>query len=168
MFNRWSLIQHDFWTAGVRKGRTKQAVNIATWLVLANMSESMIRHYSKELISSITGTEPPEEKELSEQVIKQAISNVPFVSSFASSAEHGSVPVPSISMIESTAESLSFADKSKSSEKKTKHYLNAALMGFGSIFGVSGSLQAKQLSKGLFDSDKKKGKKGDSEDVLFN
>jgi len=145
MFNRWSLIEHDFWNAGVRKGRTKKALNIAVWLTLANITEKNIRHYTKELISLLTGAEPPEREDLMVATAKQAISNVPFVSSVVSSSEYGSVPVPSISLIESTFESLSFALKSKNKEKKFKHFGTAAITGVGGAFGISGTFQAKQL-----------------------
>ena len=147
MFNRWSMIQHDLFNAGLRQGKTIQAANIAAWLMLANMSEMTIRHYTKELVAAITGGDIPDDDDMSEKAAKQLISNVPFVSSFISSAEYGSVPVPSISMFESVAESLSYAQKSKSPEKKQKHYTNAALQGLGTAFGISGTLQAKQFIK---------------------
>lgn len=159
MLNRWSLIQHDMIEAGVAKGRTKQAMNIATFLILANMSEYFIRHWTKELIAAMTGAEPPEEKEPDEVIIKQAISNVPFVSSIVNSGEYGSVPVPSISLVEKVSESAYYAMKSKKPEKKAKHWTQAAIVAVGGTLGVPGTLQASQLAKGAFDGDKDKKKK---------
>lgn len=161
MLNRWSLIQHDMITAGVGKGRTKQALNIATWLILANVAEKSIRHYTKELVALLTGAEPPddEDDEIPEVVIRQAISNVPFVSTVVSGSEYGSVPVPSLSMVEKFFESISYGLKSKSTEKQLKHYTNAAIIGVGGTLGIPGTLQASQLAKDAFDSsggDKKK------------
>lgn len=148
LLNRWSLIEHDLWNAGIKKGRTVQALNIATWLVLANAAEYSIRHFSKELIAAAIGIEPPEEKPIEEIAAKQVISNVPFISSFVNAAEYGSVPVPSISLIQSFLASLNYAGRSKSDEKKRKHYLQAAIA-FAGLFGVAGTLQAKQTVAAL-------------------
>lgn len=155
MLNRWSLIQHDFWNAGVKKGRTKQSMNVAMFLILASFAELSIRHYSKELIALMTGAEPPEEKDLLEAIVKQTISNVPLVSSLVASSEYGSVPVPAVSLVEGVFESLSFAVKSKSTEKRLKNAGLAALMGSG-VAGVPGTLQTKQIIQSATKKPKKK------------
>jgi hypothetical protein len=155
MLNRWSLIQHDMLSAGVGRGKTAQAFNIATWLVLANMSEYFIRHYTKELIALLTGSEPPEDdKEISEIIIKQAIGNVPFISTVVNAGQYGSVPVPSVSMTEKIFEEVKYGNLSKSDEKKAKHYTQAAVLATGTILGIPGTLQANQLVKGAFDANK--------------
>lgn len=156
LLNRWSLIEHDMYNAGVKQGKTLQATNIATWLILANFAEFFIRNWTKELIAAVTGYEPPEDdKSIAEKTIRQAISNVPVVSSLVNSAQYGTTPVPAISLVESVADSLKYAQQSKSEEKKIKHYSQAAIVATG-LFGVPGVLQAKQISRGLFDDGEKK------------
>lgn len=154
MLNRWSLIQHDMVEAGVAKGRTKQALNIAMWLSLANLSEYYIRHWSRELIAALTGGEPPEDdSSLTEKIIKQILGNVPVLSSLVNSAGYGSVPVPSISLLEKTFEELSYADKSKTADKKARHYASAIILISG-IFGLPGALQAQQLQSQIMKPEK--------------
>lgn len=164
MLNRWSLIQHDFWNAGVKKGKTKKALNIATWLVIANIAEVQVRRISKELISLISGKgfelgKDDEDDELFKKSTLQALSNVPFVSSIVSFWDYGSTPVPSVSLIESTGRSLTYANKSKSVEKKIKHYGSATITGVGTVFGFAGALQAKQIFQETLSDDKKSKKK---------
>jgi len=156
MLTRWSVIEHDMIRAGLAGGRTKQAANIFLWLAMAGVSESFIRHWSKEMIAAMTGAEPPEDDELSEIAIKQAISNVPFVSSMVNSAQYGSVPVPAVSMVSDIFESLSYAEKSKSAAKKAKHYTNAAIMSAGAILGVPGAAQAKDIASKVIGTGKAK------------
>lgn len=152
LLNRWSLIQHDMWGAGLREGNTAHALNIATWLVLANVAEYFIKHWTKELIGLITGSEPPkDDSTVEEKAIKQAISNVPFVSSIVSAGQYGSVPVPAISMVEKVAEEIQYGNRSKKEEKKIKHYSQAAILGAGTVFGIPGTTQVQQIVKGAFD-----------------
>ena len=150
MFNRWSLIQHDFWNAGVKEGKTGKALNIATWLILANATEVGIRHYTKDLVNLMTGSKLEDNKDDTTAIgvaAQQALSNIPFVSSFVSAAQYGSVPVPSISLIEGITNELAYAQKSKSEDKKIKHYGLAGLQATGVLFGIPGTMQATQAVK---------------------
>lgn len=168
VINRWSLIQHDMFNAGLMQGRTKQAVNIATWLILANISENFIRHWTKEMIAAAMGTEPPkddEEDDLANKIIAQAIGNVPVVGSIVNSFEYGSVPVPAISMVEKISETIQYGNKSKAADKQARHYGSAAILTTGLMLGIPGTLQAQQLySSGMkefvVDDKKKKAPKG--------
>jgi hypothetical protein len=154
MLNRWSIIQNDIFAAA-KTGRTKSAMNAAAFLILANIAEHTMRQWTREGMSAVFGYDLPEEDEdEAEKIVAlQAISNVPFVSSAVNSAEYGSIPVPAISLVENVFDSLQYAAKSKSSDKKTKHYTQAGIMAAGSVLGIPGSLQAKQLSNALFSDD---------------
>jgi len=150
LFNRWSIIQHDMISAGLMKGKTVKAMNIAMWLTMANISEYFIRQWTKEMIALATGTEPPEEddEKKTEKIIMQAVGNVPFVGSIVNSFQYGSVPIPSLSMLEKFAESVQYGNMSKSADKEARHYGGAALLASG-LLGVPGALQVQQLYSGL-------------------
>lgn len=147
MLNRWSLIKHDMWALGVKKGNTAQAANIATWLILANMAEIGVRGLSKEIISLLTGDdeEPKDEDSVLEKAIYQALGNVPFVSQAVSSFRYGSVPVPSIGMINQIYDRMEWAGNSKSTEKKIKHYAEAVVLATGAGAGIPGTIQAETI-----------------------
>lgn len=155
MFNRWSLIEHDMLNAGIKQGKTAEAMNIATWLVLANITERFVRHGSKFLIAAgvaaAMGKAMPEwededdEDPLWKEALMQGLSNVPFVSTAVSVFNYGSIPVPSVSIMASGYDSLKWANRSKATDKKIKHYTNAALMGIGAPLGFPGAMQTKQL-----------------------
>ena len=100
MLNRWSIVRHDLWRAGIRGKNKKQAINIAMWLIAANYMEMGIRRFSKELIAGMFGQELPEDDEdrAFYKTVGQVLSNVPFAGSLFYSTIYGDFPVPSVSM----------------------------------------------------------------------
>ena len=81
----------------------------------------------------------------------EALGSTPFVSQAVSAFNYGSVPVPALSTLNSVADSISYANRSKSTEKKVKHYTGAALMGAGAVVGLPAALQTKQLINKVLD-----------------
>lgn len=151
MLNRWSVISHDMPVA-FRDGRTIQAVNIAAFLLLANVGEVGLRRLSKELVALITDDElDPWEDSVEDEFVRSLFGNIPIVGNITGSFEYGSNPVPALSLLEKMFEKGSYAVKSKSPEKQAKHATGAALIGAGALVGVPGVLQAEQLSRNVFD-----------------
>lgn len=149
VLNRWSIIQHDM-VGGLRQGRTKQAMNIATWLIIANVSENFIRHWTKEMVAMAMGVEPPEDDKddtVADEIVAQAIGNMPVVGSIVNSFQYGSVPIPAVSLVEKITESMAYGNKSKTAEKKARHYGSAAILTAG-MFGVPAALQTQQIYSG--------------------
>lgn len=149
MFNRWSLIKHDMWALGIKGGNTRQALNLATWLLLAGAAEIGIRRLSKELIAAMLDDElKPWEDTINKEVATTALGNVPFVSQVVGSLEYGSVPVPSIGLLTQVGERLKWAGQSKSDEKKAQHYTEAAILLTGASFGIPGAMQTEAIVRG--------------------
>jgi hypothetical protein len=143
MLNRWSLIKHDMWQVGVKNGNTRQALNVATWLVLATAAEVGVRRLSKELITAIMGGDmKPWEDTVKSEMVLTALGNVPFVSQGVSAFEYGSVPVPSLSVAAQIADEMKLAAQSKSQEKKADHIAKASIIAAGVVLGVPGTMQA--------------------------
>lgn len=147
MLNRWSIIKHDMATIGVGRGKTKQALNAAAFLILANMTELGVRRLSKEMIAALMLSDDlePWEETIEKESVMTAINNVPFVSNFVGSLEYGSNPVPAISLMDNIWSKANYARKSKDPDKMAKHIAGAAILTTGVIAGVPGTLQADQL-----------------------
>lgn len=155
LLNRWSIISHDlFRTSGIKP--TQQSLSIAACLILANVLEYGIRVGSKEALEGLwsamgMGVEPPEEEDdLTEIVVKQAVSNVPFVSSFVRSLEYGQPPVPVLSLFVRGWDEYQYAMRSKDPDKARRHYLNSvAILGGGLFLGTPGISQLPAITKSL-------------------
>ena len=154
MLNRWSVLKHDMYGAGFKQGNIKQGVNIATWLILANFSEVGLRRFSKEIVAAVSGydIDPWDEEQREKELVHSLLGNVPIVSQAMSTWEYGSAPVPAASMVEKVMDSVAYAKKSKSSEKKLKHATSAGLTAAGLFLGVPGTFQADQIIKKKLDS----------------
>jgi hypothetical protein len=158
LLNRWSLIENEIFRAA-KAGKTKEAVNGAFWIILANISEMTIRHWTKAMVgfgvAAVLGKdyEPPENEEEEsafEVAARQVVSNIPFVSTLVSTSEYASIPVPAISLADQVLTSYSYAKRSKSEEKKIRHYTEATILGLGAAAGIPGAFQAKQLTTEAF------------------
>jgi hypothetical protein len=148
MLNRWSVLRHDLWRVGIKGGETKQAVNIATWMMIAAAGELMSRRLAVELIGSFFGNEPEKwDKTVNKEAVGVALGSVPFVSQAVSAFQYGSVPVPSLSVINRVFDEAKTAAQTKDEAKKNKHKVRAVLLGAGAVFGVPGMLQAEALLK---------------------
>ena len=159
MLNRWSIIKHDMVAAGIGQKRTAQALNAATFLLLANMAELGLRRGGKELIELLTFQDDlePWEETINKEAVSTLLGNVPIISNIIGSLEYGSNPVPSISLVDNILRKANLAKKSKKPDKKLKHTLGALTLGAGAVFGVPGTLQAEQIIRKLLTNDNKKG-----------
>lgn len=146
MLNRWSLIKHDMWQLGVKQGNTKQAFNIATWLILANAAEIGVRRLTKELISALTDDDIDDwEETIEKEAVINALHNVPFVSQTVSAFEYGDVPVPAIGAVTQITKRLQWAAQSGDDETKIKHLTSAIMISAGAFAGIPGTMQAEQI-----------------------
>jgi hypothetical protein len=146
MFNRWSLIKHDMWELGIKEGDFGKAVNIATWLVLANLAEIAIRRLGKEVISAVTGDEEdPWEETITKEMMLATLGNVPFVSQAVSSFEYGSIPIPALGALDKITKQMMWAAQSDDEDKKIQHLASALILAMGTAFGVPGTIQAESL-----------------------
>lgn len=146
MFNRWSLLKHDMWEIGVREGNYGKAVNIATWLILANLAEIGIRRLSKEIVSAATDDdEDPWDETITKEMMLTSLGNVPFVSQAVNSFEYGSVPVPAIGSLDKITQQMMWAAQSEDEDKKLQHFASAFTLAMGTAFGVPGTIQAESL-----------------------
>ena len=141
MLNRWSLIRHDLWRAGIKGTNKKQAINIAMWLIAANFAELGIRKWTKEMIAQLTGEELPEEDEDKEfaKNLGQVLQNVPFVSQFYYGVLYGSLPVPSAAQIKSLFEKFGSAMKEEDEDEKFNKLIRAGL------YALPGGAQIEKL-----------------------
>lgn len=157
VLNRWSIIKHDIAFAGMGRGRTQQALNGTMYLLLAQAAELGVRRLNKEIIAGLIDTDlEPWEDTIEKEVVRTLFGNIPIVGSAVSSAEFGSNPVPTISLIDNIAKKVHFGVVSKDADKKAKHFTGATLLGAGAFLGIPGTLQAEQITRGLM-TDKDKG-----------
>ncbi len=148
MLNRWSLIKHDMWAAGVKQGKTAQALNIATWLTLAAAAEVGVRRLSKEIVAALSDDELDEwEETIGKESVLTAMGNVPFVSQALNTLEYGSVPVPAIGAATKITNELKWAAQSEDDEDKMRHLISAGILAAGVVGGIPGTIQAEKLFK---------------------
>jgi hypothetical protein len=146
---------------GIGRGKTAQALNAATFLTLAMMTEIGVRRLSKEMIAALMGGKDldPWDKTITGEAVSTALNQVPIVSNVVGSMEYGSNPVPAIALGNDIAKKLNYGMTVKDGDKKLKHFGGAALFGAGAFFGVPGVVQADQLLRKATD-EKKGTKKG--------
>ena len=121
MLNRWSLIRHDLWRAGIKGKNKKQAVAIAAWLIAANFAELNIRKLSKEMVAALMGRDIDEDDDDDREFLQnvgQVLQNIPFMGSLYYSILYGDLPVPTISMVGKLVKKLGIAAKTQTSEEK--------------------------------------------------
>lgn len=174
MLNRWSLIKHDMWELGIKNGDTAKALNIATWILLANAAEVGIRHGAKELVALLLGLfgykddSKPWEDTIAKEVSMTVLGNVPFVSDAVSNLalipgapseitqlSYYSNPIPVISLWNQINEEKKLAAISKKDETKLRHQVNGAILITGALFGVAGTLQTEQIVSKIMKPEKK-------------
>lgn len=155
MLSRWSLIRYDFPQAIASKN-AKQATQIATYLVLANIAEMGIRG----LLKGLSGAADDDDKDkevFSEQLFANLLNNIPFVSQIMGITQYDSGLTPSTEAIK---DGLKAIDRIKNAKKESTK--NKALIDFassvGSIGGIPGTSQLRQFAKMLIDDSKKKNK----------
>lgn len=149
MLNRWSLIKHDAYRAGIKGENKAQAVNIAAYLTLAAIAESGLRRVSNALINGLTGDDDDDDKKeaFGSEVVKRLLSNIPFVSSAIGFSQYGSIPIPTLSMIQKIGTRAQAAARSKKKSTKLRNVARFWTMLAGWIFGLPGTIQADELIK---------------------
>jgi hypothetical protein len=146
MFNRWSLIKHDMWELGIKEREFGKAVNIATWLILANLAEIGIRRLSKEIVSAVAGDEEdPWEETITKEMMLTTLGNVPFVSQAVNAFEYGSVPVPAFGAMDKITKQMMWAAQSDDEDVRLQHFASAFTLAMGTAFGIPGTIQAESL-----------------------
>lgn len=159
MINRWSLIRHDMWAAGIKEGEYGKALNIFFFLAMANMAEIGIRRFSKELLANMTKEDIDDWPEtFNKEVVSTALGNVPFVSQAVSAVNYGSIPVPSVDMGARIIKRLNAAANAKKESTRDRNLVRALTLGLGVLFKVPGTAQGEQIVRALTGEDNKKKK----------
>jgi hypothetical protein len=158
MLNRWSIIKHDMAAVGIGQGKTKQAMNVAVWLLLANMAEVGLRRLSKEMIQFMFDSDDlePWEETIQKEAVMTLVGNVPIAGNIVNSMEYGSAPVPSVSLMNNIFRKGSYALQSKDPAKKAKHTASAVLVTTGVSLGIPGTMQADQMLRAATQESNKK------------
>lgn len=146
VMNRWSLIRHDMWRAGFMKGDIKQGVNVAFWLTMATLAETGIRRLSRDFLLSLFGGEKDEERAYNGDLLREFLSNNPFMSTIISGAVYGSDPLPSTEVLADLGQGGYRVLTGKKSSTKAKGAVRVA-EGVASIAGIPGSSQAAQIAR---------------------
>ncbi|MFH2013698.1 MAG: hypothetical protein ABIJ17_01885 [Patescibacteria group bacterium] len=154
MLNRWSLIRHDLYNLGIKEGDYKKAGNIAFYLMMANFAELGIRKISKELINLLTGSD--DDKEIKDGITKEFImtllGNIPFVSQAVSALGYGSIPVPSLSLIDTGLDKIrARLIKGKKFKTKLKGIANLLEVLLSTTSQLPGISQATDIIENLID-----------------
>lgn len=166
MLNRWGTIKHDI-PSKLRDENTMEALNAATFIVLAQFAELGIRYGYKVGIPlglyMATGAdwlkpEEPDEEKANKQIIAQIANNVPYVSQGMAFLQYNSVPAPVPSMARQILDRANWAARSKDSTKQTKHIAGAVLLTVGMMTGMPGTIQADQILRDALKEDSKKPK----------
>jgi len=150
MLNRWSLIEHDMIRTGIKTKDAGQAMNIFFFMALAVLAETSVRLVSKEMISAITGNDPPDWKDdFPRNMVRNALSTVPFISQIQGMLNYGSLPVPSLSMLQSISTQIWILKRTKNPDKITQHKILLLMSVAGFSLGVPGTFQAVEVVKNI-------------------
>ena len=148
MLNRWSLVRHDLWRAGIKEGRMGQAMNIFFFLSLATITEVVIRRGVRALIDAVSGDEPDdEERAIEQEIIENGLQTVPFLGSIVQSFKYGSNPIPAVEFSNKFFRKLSASFRAEDDDKKINNFIRAILL------NTPGGTQWEQLFGKLFVSD---------------
>lgn len=129
LLNRWSLITHDLYKAGIKGKNKKQALNIAMWLILATIAEAGMRRILRKGIKAIKGEEDKgKEKTVAGEIVTNALQNMPFMGNIIGAIYYGSLGIPSIDWLNRAAGYSSAGFKSKTDEAKMRNFLKATIL----------------------------------------
>lgn len=126
LLNRWSLITHDLYKAGIKGKNKKQALNIAMWIILATLAEMGMRRIVRKSIKAVKGEK--DDRELASEIITTALQNMPFMGNMVSMLYYGSLGIPSIDWLNRAAEYSAAGVKSKNPEAKMRNFLKAGAL----------------------------------------
>jgi hypothetical protein len=130
-------------------------------LSIAFAQEAEIRRGIRWITDKITGKITKEKTTLTDDVVQNMVTTIPFVSQGVSMAVYKSDPVPFTSSIRDIAEGVGTGIKTTKDMIQGKEITDKSkvavdtLAGIGSAFGVPGTAQAKKLLKSEIDSDSK-------------
>jgi len=130
ILNQWSLLRHEGMRAGVGEGNIKQSANVALWTALALFANVAVRRGIK---SALYG-EDDDENGFFQDLAKEFLSNVPFVSNLVGTAVYGST-FPALDIIKRAASGVNRTMNASSSESKIKGLIDAGVSA-AAIVGV--------------------------------
>lgn len=146
LLNRWSVIRHDAWRAGIRVGRTTKGLHILFWLlIVAVITEMGVRRASNMLIEFITD-KPKRDDGFAERYIRTILGNIPFVSNALSVSVYGGEPMPVLEAVKKPYEEVPKLWKEKEATKIRG--LIGLAESVGTFMGIPGSSQFGQLGRG--------------------
>jgi len=169
MLNRWSLVRHDAWRAGVREGNPRKAAQIYGWLALAQVAETGIRLGTKAFWLALLGAGSKkaweeignEFDDIPGDMLIDIMGSVPILGQIVRMAAYDSEPAPVLASIKDVTGGLRTAVTGKSATTKTKGVVKSA-EGALSLVGVPGTSQAGQIIRDAIDLNKKNAAKGKS------
>lgn len=169
VLTRWNVIRNRLWRANIMGGRDsspgkkdfRKAAMIISMLALAWALESEIRRGVRGATDKLTGNVAKEKTTLSDDVLQNMLTTIPFIGQMISMAVYKSDPIPSFSGVRKIAEGTGSLFKTgdnfihgRKITDKSKTVVDT-LAGLGSAFGVPGTAQASKLTKSNLDSDTK-------------
>jgi len=151
MLNNWNWLSYDF--PERIKRDPKQAVEAASWLLMAQIYTVTAQALSKDILAAIFGGEGEDDPFL-ERLMASFFSNIPIISQIMSTIEYGSVPVPLISTGQRIGDGIKGVfSKTTKPATKAKAAVRAA-SGVGTLMGIPGSTQAGDIVTRLMTGDK--------------
>lgn len=147
LLNRWSLITHDLYKAGIKGENKKQALNIAFWLIIATIAETLIRRGLRMAFEDEQRRE--KEKTLGQDLALNAVQNVPFMGNTISLIFYGQSGIPAVDWVTGIGGSISAAIKSKSEESRNRNLLKAGVSALPGRAQIKQLLPRKEDKKGL-------------------
>jgi len=158
MMGRWSEIEHDMIRVGIKTKDVGQAMNIFFFLAMAGLAEMVLRRFTKEMLGMLTGDDPDKWSEtFTEEMITNALQNVPFVSAVAGSYNYGNIPIPTISMAQEINEKFQAMKRTKDPDKKVLRILELLVQAGGTAAGLPGTSQASQIIRSASKTKKQQG-----------
>lgn len=149
MLNRWSLIRHDAWRAGIREGNVDKAANTFFWLTLATLAETGIRQAASDLtVGRGDSTDEERQDKFEQNAMKNALQAVPFMGNLISAYFYGSSGIPIIDTTIKGVEGIRSAVTGKHPETQQKGMVKVA-ESVGGLAGIPGSFQAGQTVRGI-------------------
>lgn len=147
LLNRWSLITHDLYKAGIQGKNKKQALNIAFWLIMATIAETLIRRGIRMAFEDEQRKE--REKNLGQDLALNVLQNIPFMGNIISLIFYGQSGVPAVDWVTGIGGSISSAVKSKTEEARNRNLLRAGVSALPGGAQIKQILPKKEEKKGL-------------------
>jgi len=154
LLNRWSVIRHDAWRAGIRGGKPGDAAQIFAYLSMATLAEVGIRDLAREIeVGALASVglvvkegirDWDEDKELEQKFMREMLGNVPFLGDAVSIGIFGGAPIPAFRSAKSAFGGARQAMFGKDGKSKARGLVRA-IEGVGAAAGIPGTFQASRL-----------------------